>query len=223
LLRRKHNYLNCFRIALPSKGRLKPSALKILEEIGLKIEEQERKYILKTSHPEFEVVLARAFDIPLYVQYGAATLGITGHDIILERGADVYEVSDLKFGKCKLVLAVPMEAEWNKAIELPSNTRVATEFPNLTRKFFDSLKKPVEILTVRGGAELTPKLGLADAIVDLSTTGETLRKNGLKEIEVILESTARLICNKIAYRSFNKIKEFIEKVDEIVKKNEAFN
>ncbi|MBS7655109.1 ATP phosphoribosyltransferase [Candidatus Bathyarchaeota archaeon] len=214
---------NCFRVALPSKGRLKAPALKILEKAGLKVKEQERTYILKTSDSEFEVVLARAFDIPLYVQYGAATLGITGHDIILEREADVYEVSDLKFGKCKLVLAVPIEANLNNAVELPLNARVATEFPNLTRKFFDSLKKPIEILTVRGSAELTPKLGLADAIVDLSTTGETLRKNGLKEIEVILESTARLICNKIAYRSFNKIKEFIEKVDEIVKRNEAFN
>ncbi len=214
---------SCFRIALPSKGRLKAPALKILEEVGLKVEEKERTYILKTSSSDFEVVLARAFDIPLYVQYGAATLGITGHDIILEREADVYEVSDLRFGKCKLVLAVPIEANLNKAIELSSNAKVATEFPNLTRKFFNSLKKPVEIITVRGSAELTPKLGLADAIVDLSTTGETLRKNGLKEIEVILESTARLICNKVAYRSFSKVKEFIERVDEAVKKNEAFN
>ncbi|MEM3553086.1 MAG: ATP phosphoribosyltransferase [Candidatus Bathyarchaeia archaeon] len=214
---------NCFRVALPSKGRLKTPALKILEEAGLKVKEQERTYILKTSDSEFEVVLARAFDIPLYVQYGAATLGITGHDIILEREADVYEVSDLKFGRCKLVLAAPIEANLSKAIELPLNARIATEFPNLTRKFFNSLGKPIEVLTVRGSAELTPKLGLADAIVDLSTTGETLKKNGLKEVEVILESTARLICNKIAYRSFNKIKEFIERVDEVVKKCEAFS
>ncbi|MBS7658513.1 MAG: ATP phosphoribosyltransferase [Candidatus Bathyarchaeia archaeon] len=214
---------NCFRVALPSKGRLKTPALKILEEAGLKVKEQERTYILKTSDSEFEVVLARAFDIPLYVQYGAATLGITGHDIILEREADVYEVSDLKFGRCKLVLAAPIEANLSKAIELPLNARIATEFPNLTRKFFNSLGKPIEVLTVRGSAELTPKLGLADAIVDLSTTGETLKKNGLKEVEVILESTARLICNKIAYRSFNKIKEFIERVDEAVKKCEAFS
>jgi ATP phosphoribosyltransferase len=214
---------NRFRIALPSKGRLKAPALKLLEKAGVKVKEEERTYILKTSKPEFEVVLARAFDIPLYVQYGAAALGVTGHDIILEREADVYELLDLKFGKCKLVLAVPIEVNLNKVVELPSNARVATEFPNLTRKFFNELEKPVEILTVRGSAELTPKLGLANAIVDLSTTGETLRKNGLKEIDVILESTARLICNKIAYRSFKEIKEFIEEIDEAVKKNENFS
>jgi len=213
---------NCFRIALPSKGRLKTPALKLLEEAGLKVKEEERTYILKTSNSKFEVVLARAFDIPLYVQYGAAALGITGHDIILEREADVYELLDLKFGKCKLVLAAPIESNLNKAVELPSNARVATEFPNLTRKFFNELGKPIEILTVRGSAELTPKLGLANAIVDLSTTGETLRKNGLKEVEVILESTARLICNKIAYRSFKEVKELVEKIND-VKENEAFS
>jgi ATP phosphoribosyltransferase len=159
------------------------------------------------------VVFARAFDVPVYVQYGAVDLGITGHDLILEREADVYELLDLGFGKCQLVVAVTENSGINSIDDTPAVARVATEYPVLSRKYFETLGKQVEILGVRGTSELAPALGLAQIIVDLSSSGETLRKNKLKVIATILDSTCRLACNKIAYRTFeSEINEFLEKL-----------
>ena len=201
------------RIAIPSKGRLKTPAIQILQNIGIDILETERSYVSKTSNPKFETVFARAFDVPVYVQYGAVDLGITGHDLILEREADVYELLDLGFGQCQLVVAVPENSGINSINDIPTVARVATEYPNLSRKYFESSGKQVEILGVRGTAELAPALGLAQIIVDLSSSGETLRKNRLKVIATILDSTCRLACNKIAYRTFeSEINEFIGKL-----------
>ena len=198
------------RIAIPSKGRLKQPSIQALQRAGIKILEDERAYVSKTSDPRFEAIFARAFDVPLYVQYGAVDLGITGHDIILEREADVHELFDLGFGECQLVVAVPENSTVRSINEISEVARVATEFPNLSRKYFEGLGKQVEILRVRGTAELAPKLGLAQIIVDVSSTGETLRKNNLKVIATILDSTCRLACNKISYRIFeSEIKEFL--------------
>ncbi|MFQ5999416.1 MAG: ATP phosphoribosyltransferase [Candidatus Bathyarchaeia archaeon] len=198
------------RIAVPSKGRLKQPSIQALQRAGINILEEERAYVSKTSDPRFEAIFARAFDVPLYVQYGAVDLGITGHDIILEREADVHELLDLGFGECRLVVAVPENSTIRSINEISEVARVATEYPNLSRKYFEGLGKQVEILVVRGTAELAPKLGLAQIIVDVSSTGETLRKNNLKVIATILDSTCRLACNKIAYRTFeSEIKEFL--------------
>lgn len=192
------------RIALPNKGRLKQPALDVLREAGIEILEEKRTYVSKTSDPRFEAVFARAYDIPVYVHYGAVDLGITGHDLILEREADVLELLDLEFGKCTLVVAVPEASTINTISEIPVLTRVATEFPILTRKYFEGLGKQVEVLEVSGTSELAPKLGLAQTIVDISSSGETLLKNNLRIIATILDSTARLACNKIAYRTFEE-------------------
>jgi len=201
------------RIAIPSKGRLKQPSIQVLQRAGVNILEEERTYISKTSDPRFEAIFARAFDIPIYVHYGAVDLGITGHDLILEREADVHELLDLGFGKCQLAVAVPENSKINSINEVPAVARVATEYPNLSRKYFEGLEKQVEILRVRGTSELAPKLGLAQIIVDVSSTGETLRKNNLKVIAIILDSTCRLACNKIAYRTFeNEINEFLARL-----------
>jgi ATP phosphoribosyltransferase len=192
------------RIAIPNKGRLKQPAIKLLERAGIEILEEERTYVSRTSDPRFEAIFARAYDIPVYVQYGAVDLGITGHDLIFERGADVLELLDLEFGKCTLVVAVPETSTINAVSEIPALARVATEFPNLTRKYFEKLGMQVEVLEVNGTSELAPKLGLAQIIVDISSSGETLRKNNLRVITTILGSTTRLACNKIAYRTFEK-------------------
>ncbi len=192
------------RIAIPNKGRLKQPAIKVLERAGIEILEEARTYVSRTSDPRFEAIFARAYDIPVYVQYGAVDLGITGHDLILERGADILELLDLEFGKCTLVVAVPETSTINAVNEIPALTRVATEFPNITRKYFEELGKQVEVLEVSGTSELAPKLGLAQIIVDISSSGETLRKNNLKVISAILDSTTLLACNKIAYRTFEK-------------------
>jgi len=198
------------RIAIPSKGRLKQPSIQVLQRAGVNILEEERAYVSKTSDPRFEAIFARAFDIPIYVHYGAVDLGITGHDLILEREVDVHELLDLGFGKCQLVVAAPENSKINSINDVPAVARVATEHPNLSGKYFEGLGKQVEILRVRGTSELAPKLGLAQIIVDVSSTGETLRKNNLKVIATVLDSTCRLACNKIAYRTFeNEINEFI--------------
>ena len=201
------------RIAIPNKGRIKQPSMDALAGAGLTILEEERTYVSRTSDPRFEAIFARANDIPVYVQYGAVDLGITGHDLILEREADVLELLDLEYGKATLVVAVPEKSLINTVNDVPALTRVATEFPNITRKYFENLGKQVEVLEVSGTAELAPKLGLAQMIVDITSTGETLRKNKLRIIGTILDSTSRLACNKIAYRTFEtEISEFVSKL-----------
>ena len=201
------------RIAIPSKGRLRQPSIQALQRADINILEEERAYVSKTSDPRFEAIFARAFDVPLYVQYGAVDLGITGHDLILEREADVHELLDLGFGKCQLVVAVPKNSTIRSINDISEVARVATEYPNLSRKYFEGLGKQVEILRVRGTSELAPKLGLAQIIVDVSSTGETLRKNNLKVIATVLDSTCRLACNKIAFRTFeSEINEFLSRL-----------
>lgn len=192
------------RIAIPNKGRIKQPTIDALAGAGITILEEERNYVSKTSDPRFEAIFARANDIPVYVHYGAVDLGITGHDLILEREADVLELLDLEYGKATLVVAVPEKSPINAVNDVPALTRVATEFPNITRKYFEKQGKQVEVLEVSGTAELAPKLGLAQMIVDITSSGETLRKNRLRVIGTILDSTCRLACNKIAYRTFEK-------------------
>ena len=192
------------RIAIPNKGRIKQPTMDALAGAGIKILEEERNYVSKTSDPRFEAIFARANDIPVYVHYGAVDLGITGHDLILEREADVLELLDKEYGKATLVIAVPEKSLITTVNDVPALTRVATEFPNITRKYFEKQGKQVEVLEVSGTAELAPKLGLAQMIVDITSSGETLRKNKLRVIGTILDSTCRLTCNKIAYRTFEK-------------------
>jgi ATP phosphoribosyltransferase len=192
------------RIAIPNKGRIKQPAIDALGRGGMIVIEEERTYISQTSNPKYQAIFARANDIPVYVHYGAVDLGITGHDLILEREADVLELLDLEFGKATLVLAVPEDSSIKSVDDIPALTRIATEFPNVTRKYFEKIGKQVEILEVNGTAELAPKLDLAQMIVDITSTGETLRKNKLRIIGEILNSTCRLACNKIAYRTFEK-------------------
>jgi len=148
------------RIALPSKGRLYKPSLEIAKKMGMRPNGTSRSYIVEDVNGNFEFVFARTFDIPLYVHYGAIDLGIAGYDVIMEREADVYELLDLGFGNCSLVVAVPEESEISSLEDLTGTLRVATEYPNITRKYFQSLGKQAEVLTVRGTAELAPRLDL---------------------------------------------------------------
>ena len=201
------------RIAVPNKGRLKQPTIDVLRRSGIEILKPERVYDSETSSPRFQVSFMRAFDIPLYVQYGAADLGFTGHDIVVERDADVLELLDVGFGQCNLVVAVPENSQIRTIEDIADVPRVATEYPNTTRRFFASNGKQVEILTVRGATELAPRLGLAEIIVDVSTTGETLSKNNLRQVAVILESSCRFVCNKIAYRTYEReVEELIDRL-----------
>jgi ATP phosphoribosyltransferase len=192
------------RIAVPNKGRIKQPTLDALANAGITILEEERTYVSETSDPRFEAIFARANDIPVYVHYGAVDLGVTGHDLIVEREADVLELLDMEFGKATMIVAVPEKSQIKTVEDVPALTRVATEFPTITRKYFEKQGKQVEVLEVSGTTELAPKLGLAQIIVDITSTGQTLRKNKLRIVGTILESTCRLACNKIAYRTYEK-------------------
>ena len=192
------------RIAVPNKGRIKQPTMDALAGANITILEEKRTYVSKTSDPRYEAIFARANDIPVYVHYGAVDLGVTGHDLILEREANVLELLDLKFGKATMVVAVPEKSAITTVNDVPALTKVATEFPNITRKYFERLGKQVEVLEVSGTAELAPKLDLAQMIVDITSSGETLRKNKLRIIGTILETTSRLACNKISYRTYEK-------------------
>lgn len=199
------------RIAIPNKGRLHKPSLDLLARAGFEVKENSRSYVVGVNG--LEVIFARAADIPIYVHFGVVDLGITGHDLVLEKDVDVYELLDLGFGWCKMVVATPEERPINSVHELPQSSRVATSFPRITSSYFENLGLNVEVIEVEGAVEIAPRLGLADAIVDLTTTGTTLKENRLKEIALILEATARLICNKVSFRT--REQEIVELVKKL--------
>jgi ATP phosphoribosyltransferase len=188
-------------IAIPNKGRLRDPALELLDHSGIKMIDDDRVYLANTTKDGIQILLVRATDIPVYVYNGIADLGITGRDVIAETGLEVYELADLGFGSCELVVAVKKGSPYTKPTDLLQGSKIATEFPNLTMRYFNDYGMQVEIITLRGAVEIAPLLGLVEGIVDLSSTGRTLEKNGLKPIGKVLSSTARLICNKVSYKT----------------------
>ena len=177
------------RIAVPSKGRLREPTIELLHDAGLGPETPgDRALAFPCRNAPVEGLLVRADDIPEYVQDGVVDCGVTGMDIVRERGANVVELARLGFGACSLEAAVPQESEVQRIEEL-KGARVATSFPRLARE----LLPDVELVDVHGSVELAPRLGLADAIVDLVSSGSTLRTNGLRSLGVLLESQAVLI------------------------------
>ena len=198
------------RLAVPNKGRIATPIMELMEKSGLHLlDSGDRRLISRTPDPHIEVLFARPIDIPEYVANGAADLGITGRDMVRERGSDVDELLDLQMGSARLVLAVSEESCFSSPEDL-AGARVATEFPAITRDYFRRLGINVTIVPVGGACEATPYLGIADAIVDLVSSGTTLRQNHLVAIGEVLESTTVLIANKQARVG----KE--EKIDEIV-------
>lgn len=188
-------------LAVPNKGRLRGPTMELLERANIGPLDDDRIYLSNTTLEGVQLLSIRAADIPIYVYYGIADLGITGKDVVAESGLEVYELADMGFGDCNLVVAVKSDSKYRDPSELPQGTKVATEFPNLTKQFFNDLGIQVEIITLRGAVEIAPILGLADCVVDLSSTGRTLERNGLRAIGTILRSTAKLICNKVAYKT----------------------
>ncbi|MDD1752169.1 MAG: ATP phosphoribosyltransferase [Methanotrichaceae archaeon] len=200
-------------IAIP-KGSLQNQTLELLAQAGLEVRRTEREYSAKIDDPRIgKVKILRPQEIPLYVAEGYFDLGISGTDWIEESGAKVVKVSDLNYGKqgpgkVKLVVAVPEGMNVMRALEIPPGSRVATEYPNLTRAFFSNLGIPLEIQYSYGATEAkVPEL--TDVVVDLSETGSTLRKNGLKIIDVMLESTSELIANKKSWENLQKREEIL--------------
>ncbi|MCU0851686.1 MAG: ATP phosphoribosyltransferase [Thermoplasmata archaeon] len=184
------------RIALPNKGRLNQSAIRLMNRIGFPVPEGSNRTLLaEFGKGRYQVLLARAQDIPEFVEMGAADLGITGLDLVMETSRKVENLMELDFGRCRLVVAVPEESKVETAEDVKDGSTVATCFPNLTKAFFSKLGKNVDVAEVSGATEVAPQVGLADVITDLTETGSTLKLNHLKEIGVILESKAVVIAN----------------------------
>jgi ATP phosphoribosyltransferase len=185
------------RIALPNKGRLNQSAIRLMNKIGFPVSDSGNRTLLaEFGKGRYQILLARAQDIPEFVEMGAADLGITGLDILEETRRDVERMIDLDFGRCRLVVAVPDESKVERAEDVKDGCTVATCFPNLTKAYFDRLGKNVKIAEVSGATEVAPQIGLADIITDLTETGSTMKLNHLKEVGVVLESVAVLVGNR---------------------------
>jgi ATP phosphoribosyltransferase len=206
------------RLAIPNKGRIAGPALELMEKSGLHLLDQgDRRLISRTPDPHIEVLFARPIAIPEYVANGAADLGITGRDMVCERGAEDEELLDLRFGGAKLVLAVKDEAPvWD--VRQLAGAKIATEFPQIASRYFTDRNIPVTVVPVGGACEVTPHLGIADAILDLSGSGTTLRANHLRVIEEVLSTTTILIANPLAkIDKAEKIEEIILALDSVIR------
>ncbi|MFB6122127.1 MAG: ATP phosphoribosyltransferase [Haloferacaceae archaeon] len=183
------------RIAVPNKGRLHDPSLDLLERAGLHLENgADRKLYADTVDPDVTVLFARAADVPEYVRDGAAAVGITGLDQVRESGHELVDLLDLEFGRCRLVLAAPEDGDITEPADVAGRT-VATEFPNVTRTYFAERGIDAEVVEVTGATELTPHVDMADAIVDITSTGTTLRVNRLAVVDEVLSSSVRLFAH----------------------------
>ena len=198
-----------------SKGRLLAPSILFLKQLEIApagLSEESRRLTFDLPEKNVRIILVRATDVPTYVEYGAADMGIVGKDLLLEQMRDVYEPLDLGYGPCKIVLA---EAEGESRINGRSKLRVATKYPNITERYFSEKGIPIEIVKLYGSIELAPLVGLAEQIVDLSSSGETLRAHHLRVVDEIARCTARLIVNraslKLKYPTVQKTIEMIKK------------
>ena len=181
------------RIALPNKGRLSEDVRGLFNDAGLEVRIVGDRALSASLGGEFEAIFVRAQDIPEFVADGAADAGVTGWDLVCESGRQLEQLLDLEFGRCRLVVAAREESGIASVEQIDGSPRVATPFPSLSRSYFDRIGRKVEVVPVSGAAEIAPHLGIADIVVDLTSTGSTFRVNGLREVATILESTARLV------------------------------
>ncbi len=205
-------------IAIP-KGRILEESVKLFGKIGIDCREllsDSRKLIFENPELKLRYMIVRATDVPTYVEYGSADLGIVGKDTLMEQGKDLYEPLDLKFGYCRMIVAEPVNMVGNDDPTGWSHVRIASKYPYVTEKYFAAKGIQVEIIKLYGSIELAPLVGLSERIVDLVETGETLRQNGLVEVEQIAEISTRLIVNrasmKIKYKRITEIIQGLERV-----------
>lgn len=184
---------NSLKIAVPNKGRMSEDIMSLLGRAGLNISKNERTLYATTHNGNYSLIFVRTQDIPSFVSEGVTDLGITGEDITEEAGMPVEEILGLNFGHCRMIVATREESPINDAKDLPNGVKIATSFPNITKKYFDKLGIKVDIKEVTGATEVIPRLGLADVIVDITSSGSTLKNNKLKIIGQILTSRATVI------------------------------
>lgn len=210
-------------IAIP-KGTLFKPTLKILKKAGFNVDDLEkdsRQLLFEYPGEKVKYIICRPTDIPTFVEYGAADLGMVGKDTIVEQQKDVYELLDLKYGFCRFVVAMPKDvaeaSDWRQL----TNARVATKFPRVAENFFRSQGKQMEIIKLHGNVELGPIVGLSEMIVDIVSTGRTLKENNLVEVAQIFNATTRLIANRVSHRmKSERINPVIDKMRELVERGE---
>ncbi|KMJ52254.1 ATP phosphoribosyltransferase catalytic subunit [Vogesella sp. EB] len=187
-----------------SKGRIFEETLPLLAAAGIEpaeAPESSRKLIIGTNRPDVQLVIVRASDVPTYVQYGAADLGIAGRDVLIEHGgAGLYQPLDLNIAKCKMMVAVENGFDYDAAVKHGARLKIATKYPQIAREHFAAKGVHVDIIKLYGSMELAPLVGLADAIVDLVSTGSTLKANNLLAVEHIIDISSRLVVNQAALK-----------------------
>ncbi len=203
-----------------AKGRLAKKSMKMFEQIGITCEEMKdehsRKLIFVNEEMKYRFFLTKAPDVPTYVEYGAADIGIVGRDTVLEEGRQIYEVLDLGFGACRMCVAGPESArELLKHHEL---IRVATKYPNIAKDYFYNRKhQTVEIIKLNGSIELAPIVGLSEVIVDIVETGSTLKENGLQVLEEVCPLSARMVVNQVSMKmEYERINKIIKELKEVL-------
>jgi ATP phosphoribosyltransferase len=187
------------RLAIPNKGRLVEPTLRLLHDAGRVFDEHDRSLVARVQNYDLDVLFVRTNDIIEFVGDGVADLGITGIDLLTETSAELPRIRDLGYGRCRLAAAVPNDSPY-QAIEDLAGLRVATAHPNTARRFFESRSIPVDVIPISGAVEVAPRLGLAEAIVDLVSTGSTMVMNGLRPLGDVLASEAVLVANPAAHR-----------------------
>ena len=208
-----------------SKGRIFEETLPLLKAAGLVVTEdpeKSRKLILPTNDPQVQVIIVRASDVPTYVQYGAADFGVAGKDVLLEHGGEgLYQPIDLGIAQCRMSVAVHAGFDYAHAVRHGARLRVATKYLKVAREHFAAKGVPVDLIKLYGSMELGPLVGLSDAIVDLVSTGSTLRANHLVEVEHIMEISARLVVNQAALKlKRDKLQPILAAFDQASKRNQ---
>ncbi|MGD9847874.1 ATP phosphoribosyltransferase [Desulfuromonas thiophila] len=205
--------------ALP-KGRIMQDSMALFGQIGITCPEMDggnRKLVFENAADGYRFMAVRATDVPTYVEYGCADIGVVGKDTLLEQNKDLYEPLDLKFGYCRLVVAEPKALRQNDDPGSWSNIRVATKYPNVTERYFAAKGIQVELIKLYGSIELAPLVGLSERIVDLVSTGATLRDNGMVEVETIAEITTRLIVNRASLKTKHaRIRRIIDALEGVI-------
>lgn len=190
-------------VALP-KGELLKNSIRLLQAVGLDfsafLDSGTRQLQIPEASGRAKALLVRGQDVPVYVEYGQAQLGIIGYDVLREKKPQVAHLVDFPFGHCRMSVAVKANSSYKSPLDLPAHGRVASKYVNCAREYFESLDLPVEIVPLYGSVELGPITGMSEAIVDLVSTGRTLSENGLIEIATLYQSTARLIAHPLSYR-----------------------
>lgn len=206
-----------------AKGRLAEEGLRLLHLSGINFPDyskKSRKLVFTSDDGNIELVMVKPGDVPVYVERGTCDIGIVGKDVLVESRANLYEILDLSFGKCRMITAAAGDISLNRGKKL----RVATKYPNMAKDYFNSKGEMIDIIKLNGSVELAPVMGLSDIIVDIVETGKTLKENGLHIVDTICDLSARLVVNKVSFKTKTEtIEKIVESIEAILGKERETN